>query len=171
MPAASWRIIPARSIKRCDTISASFGFSLRIGRKKRDSRMGTPGESIRFGKRAVKPDRVLKYKGGQVKVSQTNGFPAFAERFEPTIEAQRAVRQAWGPDHPCRPRAGKDRLPTSGKGPFRPSDLLTFSCRNDPAFSSFPFGLPTHPISPGLASQRPAPRERAKLSLLSQIPG
>src|SRR3569832_2838621 len=47
MPAASWRSIPARSISRCDTISASFGFSLRMGRKKRDSRMGlTLEESV-----------------------------------------------------------------------------------------------------------------------------
>src|SRR3979411_611806 len=40
MPAASWRIIPARSISRCEAISASFGVSRRIGRKKRDRRMG-----------------------------------------------------------------------------------------------------------------------------------
>src|ERR1700760_4319753 len=34
--------MPARSISRCDTISASYGFSLRMGRKKRDSLMGFP---------------------------------------------------------------------------------------------------------------------------------
>src|SRR5215469_3118080 len=39
MPAASCRIMPARSIRRCDTISASFGVSRRMGRKKRDRRM------------------------------------------------------------------------------------------------------------------------------------
>ena len=39
MPAAFWRIMPARSISRCETISASVGFSFRIGRKKRDNRM------------------------------------------------------------------------------------------------------------------------------------
>ena len=33
MPAASCRIMPARSISRCETISASFGVSRRIGRK------------------------------------------------------------------------------------------------------------------------------------------
>ena len=40
MPAASCRIIPARNMSRCETISASFGVSRRIGRKKRDRRMG-----------------------------------------------------------------------------------------------------------------------------------
>src|SRR5664280_2113197 len=64
MPAASCRIMPARSISRCETISASFGFSLRMGRKNRDNRMGTPVESVRHGKPAVKPDRVRKHKGG-----------------------------------------------------------------------------------------------------------
>src|SRR5580698_2465739 len=39
MPAASWRIIPARNISRWDAISASFGFSRRMGRKYRDRRM------------------------------------------------------------------------------------------------------------------------------------
>src|ERR1700729_3067605 len=34
--------MPARSIRRCDTISASLGFSFRIGRKNRDNRMGKP---------------------------------------------------------------------------------------------------------------------------------
>jgi len=33
MPAASWRIMPARSISRCETISASFGVSRKIGMK------------------------------------------------------------------------------------------------------------------------------------------
>src|ERR1700686_4124827 len=42
MPAASCRIMPARSIRRCDTISASLGFSFRIGRRNRDNRMGKP---------------------------------------------------------------------------------------------------------------------------------
>jgi hypothetical protein len=38
--------MPARSIRRCETIiSASFEVSFRIGRKNRDNRMGTPGES------------------------------------------------------------------------------------------------------------------------------
>src|ERR1700727_2853842 len=65
MPAASCRIMPARSISRCDTISASFGFSLRMGRKNRDNRMGTLKESVEHGRPAVKPDRVGKHKGGR----------------------------------------------------------------------------------------------------------
>src|SRR5258705_2809001 len=64
MPAASCRIMPARSISRCETISASFGFSLRMGRKNRDNRMGTLKESVKHGKSPVKPDRVRKHKGG-----------------------------------------------------------------------------------------------------------
>src|SRR6516162_4669600 len=47
MPAASCLIMPARSIRRCETISASFGFSFRMGRKNRDSRMETLEESVR----------------------------------------------------------------------------------------------------------------------------
>src|SRR3954447_15899588 len=43
--------MPARSISRCDTISASFGVSFRMGRKYRDNRMGTLGESA--GEREV----------------------------------------------------------------------------------------------------------------------
>src|SRR5216683_7991413 len=63
MPAASCRIMPARSIRRCDTISASFGFSLRMGRKNRDNRMGMLKESVEHGRAAVKPDRARKHKG------------------------------------------------------------------------------------------------------------
>src|SRR5258706_12107557 len=63
MPAASCRIMPARSIRRCDTISASFGFSLRMVRKNRDNRMGTLKESVKHGRSAVKPDRARKHKG------------------------------------------------------------------------------------------------------------
>src|SRR5579862_9844862 len=33
MPALVWRTSPARSIRRCETICASAGFSLRVGRK------------------------------------------------------------------------------------------------------------------------------------------
>src|SRR5271169_5827097 len=39
MPAASCRIIPARSISLWDAISASFGVSRRMGRKYRERRM------------------------------------------------------------------------------------------------------------------------------------
>src|SRR5258707_15654649 len=63
MPAASCRIMPARSISRCETISASFGFSFRMGRKNRDSRMGkTQGNQRGHERGAVKPDRVRKHK-------------------------------------------------------------------------------------------------------------
>src|SRR5262249_28698539 len=66
MPAASWRIIPARSISRCEAISASFGFSFRMGRKNRDKRMGKPlRESMEILAAApVKPDRGEKHKAG-----------------------------------------------------------------------------------------------------------
>src|SRR5215470_18602588 len=66
MPAASCRIMPARSISRCETISASFGFSFRMGRKNRDRRMGKPlRESREFvAAAAVKPDRAKKHKTG-----------------------------------------------------------------------------------------------------------
>src|SRR5712691_10967050 len=65
MPAASCRIMPARSINRCDTISASFGVSRRIGRKKRERRIGgrpTIREVYRESPRE-KPDRRPKDKG------------------------------------------------------------------------------------------------------------
>src|SRR6185437_6268300 len=41
MPAAVWRIMPARSIKRCDAICASLGVSLSSGRKYWDRRIAS----------------------------------------------------------------------------------------------------------------------------------
>src|SRR5579884_1901139 len=41
MPAASCRIMPARNISRWDTSSASLGVSRRMGKKYRDSRIGS----------------------------------------------------------------------------------------------------------------------------------
>ena len=38
-PAEVWRTNPARSISRCETISASFGVSLSVGIKPRDRRI------------------------------------------------------------------------------------------------------------------------------------
>src|SRR5579864_8745995 len=49
MPAASCRIMPARSISLCETISASFGVSRKIGRKKRDRRIAGGSESRTVG--------------------------------------------------------------------------------------------------------------------------
>src|SRR3569623_1923228 len=43
MPCDCWRIMPARNISRWETISASLGFSLRMGTKKRDRRMADSG--------------------------------------------------------------------------------------------------------------------------------
>src|ERR1700759_2859317 len=70
MPAASWRTMPARSINRCETISASFGVSRRIGKKNRDSRMGSAHDSGERASGAVKPDHSAKYKHG----NRFNGF-------------------------------------------------------------------------------------------------
>src|SRR5271166_198377 len=39
MPALDWRIIPARSIRRCETICASLGFSRSNGRKYSERRI------------------------------------------------------------------------------------------------------------------------------------
>ncbi len=39
MPADDWRIIPARSISRCETICASDGVSFNVGRNYWDKRM------------------------------------------------------------------------------------------------------------------------------------
>src|SRR6266516_6647514 len=50
MPAASWRIMPARSMSRCETISASLGVSRRIGRKYRERRMGGGDSGGRAGR-------------------------------------------------------------------------------------------------------------------------
>src|SRR5438046_1794868 len=73
MPAASCRIMPARSISRCETISASFGFSFRIGRKNRDNRMGkTQGNQRGHERDAVKPDRVRKHKAGDCEKAAGN---------------------------------------------------------------------------------------------------
>src|ERR671918_281721 len=64
MPAASCRIMPARSISRCETISASFGFSFRMGKKNRDNRMGLSSEDSGEMADAVKPDWPVKHKAG-----------------------------------------------------------------------------------------------------------
>src|ERR1700675_929592 len=73
MPAASCRIMPARSISRCETISASFGFSFRMGRKNRDNRMGkTQGNQRGHERDAVKPDRVRKHKAGSYEKAAGN---------------------------------------------------------------------------------------------------
>src|SRR4051812_35669911 len=63
MPAASWRIMPARSISRCETISASFGFSFRMGRKNRDNRMARLGNRGKRRSPSLKPDQIAKHKG------------------------------------------------------------------------------------------------------------
>src|SRR5271168_4297376 len=45
MPALDWRIMPARSISRCETICASFGFSRSSGRKYSERRIDPhPGD-------------------------------------------------------------------------------------------------------------------------------
>src|SRR5207244_6500667 len=63
MPAASCRIMPARSISRCETISASFGFSFRMGRKNRDNRMGQLKESVGYRKRCSETGSGAKIQG------------------------------------------------------------------------------------------------------------
>src|ERR1700731_2121054 len=59
MPAASWRIMPARSISRWEAISASFGVSRKLGRKNRERRM----EARKYLAAAVKPEPARKHKG------------------------------------------------------------------------------------------------------------
>src|SRR5579862_4363609 len=112
MPAASCRIMPARSISRCETISASFGFSLRMGRKNRDNRMGTPVESVGHGKPAVKPDRVLKHKGGD----EDNPLSLrFSCRFTDDVKGANKARQVTKHRHrrkgPFREPGCRNRLP------------------------------------------------------------
>src|SRR6478609_5221185 len=64
--------MPARSISRWEAISASFGVSLRMGRKKRDRRMGY-SESFADGLGRVKPDRPPKNKGyGRANLPKTS---------------------------------------------------------------------------------------------------
>src|SRR5262245_26712373 len=81
MPAASCRSMPARSISRCETISASLGFSFRIGRKNRVNRMGKCLQ-IRSGC-AVKADRAAKHKAygekNPLSLRFFNHFGGFAE--------------------------------------------------------------------------------------------
>src|SRR5690348_13416157 len=83
MPAASCRIIPACSISRCETISASFGFSFRMGRKNRDNRMR---ELWRFGETgdAVKPDCPAKHKAGTSQNARKQAGFATAARPGPS---------------------------------------------------------------------------------------
>src|SRR3978361_215313 len=112
MPAASCRIMPARSIRRCDTISASFGFSLRMGRKNRDNRMGTLKESVGNGRPAVKPDRLQKHKGGPGKAAKTRISHGFAGDIEGANEARvgRRRRPLGKPQGYFGAAAGRTRL-------------------------------------------------------------
>ena len=73
MPAASCRIMPARNIRRCDTISASFGFSFRIGRKNRDNRMATLEESVKTREASSETGSVAKTQGRGPAKSRLNG--------------------------------------------------------------------------------------------------
>src|SRR5216684_2342024 len=90
MPAASCRIMPARSIRRCETISASFGFSFRMGRKNRDNRMGKAQGNQRGHERdAVKPDRVRKHKAGSYE--KAAGNPDFRSFWSKDCGGAKAV--------------------------------------------------------------------------------
>src|SRR6185312_11818373 len=81
MPAASCRIMPARSISRCETISASFGFSFRMGKKNRDNRMGQLKESVGYRKRCSETGSGAKIQGrGRRKAAGKADFRAV---FEP----------------------------------------------------------------------------------------
>src|SRR6266850_1899133 len=82
MPAASCRIMPARSISRCETISASFGFSFRMGRKNRDNRMGQLRESVGHGKRCSETGSGAKIQGWEsLKSRRKRGFPGVLPSF------------------------------------------------------------------------------------------
>src|SRR5580698_11167253 len=76
MPAASWRIMPARSISRWEAISASFGVSRRLGRKNRERRM----ESRKYLAAAVKPEPARKYKGAIFLLSEVGSLVTIARK-------------------------------------------------------------------------------------------
>jgi hypothetical protein len=65
--------------QRCETISASFGFSFRMGRKNRDNRMRTLKESGDTGCVPVKPDRLQKHKGGVGKAATTADYASLLQ--------------------------------------------------------------------------------------------
>src|ERR1700754_2967985 len=68
--------MPARSINRCDTISASLGVSFRMGRKNRDNRMGTRLKESGKREDASETGLVKKTQGWEVSESrETCGFP------------------------------------------------------------------------------------------------
>src|SRR6478735_11140400 len=82
MPAASCRIMPARSISRCETISASFGFSFRMGRKNRDNRMGQLRESVGHQKGCSETGSGAKIQGRKPRKSRRKrGFGAISREF------------------------------------------------------------------------------------------
>ncbi len=65
MPAASCRIMPARNISRCETISASYRILFQDGRKKPRQPHGQLKESGGQAKRCSETDRVRKDKAGR----------------------------------------------------------------------------------------------------------
>src|SRR5213083_960327 len=74
--------MPARSISRCETISASFGFSFRMGRKNRDNRMGQLKESVGYWKRCSETGSGAKIQGrARCKADEKADFrPVFGPR-------------------------------------------------------------------------------------------
>src|SRR5215213_3115567 len=96
MPAASWRIIPARSIRRCDTISASFGFSLRMGRKNRDNRIVRPGESLGEVEASSETGSGAKTQGQRSRKRPGNEHSCcFAGEFDEGKEGGRAYKSVF----------------------------------------------------------------------------
>src|SRR5215468_4905268 len=88
MPAASCRIIPARNIRRCETISASFGVSRRMGRKNRDKRMDfVEGSSMA---RSENADRLQKHKS---RAAFSGIYRAIGHLYRARLFFRRAERQ------------------------------------------------------------------------------
>jgi hypothetical protein len=83
MPAPSCRIMPARNISRCEAISASFGVSFRIGRKKRDRRIEQAQESGVFADLATETGRDGKTQGTHRReIPLQCRLRAFSQQFE-----------------------------------------------------------------------------------------
>src|SRR3954464_1103093 len=99
MPAASCRSMPARSISRCDTISASFGVSFRMGRKYRDNRMGTLAESFGRPEAASETGSDVKTQGEArvlAAARQRSASPAVAASQKPDVLTCKVDRRMHG---------------------------------------------------------------------------
>src|SRR6516162_8765268 len=99
MPALDCRIIPARSISRCETIWASLGFSRNKGRKYSERRIEP---HPRVGRRTLGKTREPVHRACR------RGFDCCRRRAR--VRAHRQSSRSRSDARPCGPQEGKKKV-------------------------------------------------------------